>query len=71
MSTDPPADPPPPSSSSTAQRVHLTATHLALRDAIEKNIYNKLKNRSFVHTPVLDDVFLGETGMATKFDTIF
>jgi hypothetical protein len=46
-------------------------THLALRDAREKNIYNKLNSRSFVHTPVLDEVFLYEIGMATKLDTIF
>ena len=71
MSTDPPADPRPPSSSAAPQRVLLMATHLALRDAREKNIYNKLKSRSFVHTPVLDNVFLGETGMATEFNTIF
>jgi hypothetical protein len=71
MSTNPPADPQPPSSSATPQRVLLTATHLVLKDAREKNIYNKLKSRSFVHTQVLDDVFLGETDMATEFDTIF
>jgi len=71
MNTDPPIDPQPPSSSAAPQRVLLTATHLSLKDAREKNIYNKLKRRSFVHTPVLDDVFLGETGMETEFDTIF
>jgi hypothetical protein len=70
MSTNPPADAQP-SSSSAAQRVLLTVTNLALRDAREKNIYNKLKSRNFVHTPVLDDVFLCETGMATELDTIF
>jgi len=47
------------------------ATHLALRDLREKNIYNKLKNRSFIHTLVLDEVFLYETGMAIELDTIF
>jgi hypothetical protein len=56
MSTDPPVDAQP-SSSSVAQRVLLMATHLALRDAREKNTYNKLKSRNFVHTPVLDEVF--------------
>jgi hypothetical protein len=71
MSTDPPADPQPPSSSTAPQRVLLMETHLALKDAREKNIYNKLKSRRFVHTLVFDDVFLSETGMATKFDTIF
>jgi len=60
MCTDPPADPQPPSSSA-AQRVLLTGTHLALKHAREKNIYNKLKSRNFIHTPVLDDVFLDET----------
>jgi len=45
-------------------------THLALRDLREKNIYNKLKNRSFVHTPVLDEVFLYETRMTTELDII-
>jgi hypothetical protein len=53
------------------QRILLTATHLAFKDAREKNIYHKMKSGSFVHTPVLDDVFLGETCMKTKFDTIF
>ena len=70
MSTDPPADSQPPSSS-TAQRILLMATHLALKDAREKNTYNKLKSRNFVHTSVLDDVFLCEIGMATELDTIF
>jgi len=70
MSTDPPADAQP-SSSSIAQRVLLTVTHLALRDAREKNIYNNLKSKNFVHTPVLDEVFLCETGIATELDTIF
>jgi len=37
-----------------------------MRDAREKNTYNKLKSRNFVHTPVLDEVFLCETGMATE-----
>jgi len=46
-------------------------TYLALRDSREKSIYNKLKNRNFVHTPVLDEVFLYETGVATEIDTIF
>ena len=71
MSIDAPVDSQPPSSSAGPQRVLLTTTHLALRDSREMNIYNKLKNRSFVHTPVLDDVFLDETGTATEFDTIF
>jgi len=71
MSTDPPVDPQPPSSSAAPQRVLLTTTHLALRDVREKSIYNILKSRNFVHTPVLDDVFLCETGMATELDSIF
>jgi hypothetical protein len=70
MSTDPPPHAQP-SSSSAAQRVLLTVTHLALRDAREMNTYDKLKSRNFVHTLVLDEVFLRETGMATKLDTIF
>ena len=28
-------------------------------------------SRSFIHTPVLDEVFLCETGIATELDTIF
>jgi hypothetical protein len=71
MSTNPPAVPQPPSSSTTPQRVLLTATHLALRDLREKNIYNKLKSRSFIHTLVFDEVFHYGTGMATKLNTIF
>jgi len=70
MSTDPPADAQQ-SSSSATQRVLLTVTHLSLRDAREKNIYNKLKSRKFVHTLVLEYVFLCEIGMATELDTIF
>jgi len=42
MSTDPLGDSQPPSSSA-AQRILLTATHLALKDAREKNIYNKIE----------------------------
>lgn len=71
MSNDPPVDHQPMSSSAAPQRVLLTATHLALRDAREKSVYNKLKNRSFIHTLVLDEVFLCEVGMATELDTIF
>ena len=71
MSTDPPVDHQPASSSAAPQRVLLTATHLALRDLREKSVYNNLKNRSFIHTPVLDEVFLCKTGMATELDTIF
>jgi len=71
MSSDPPTEPQPPSSFAAPQRVLLTATHLALWDAREMNIYNKLKSMSFIHTPVLDYVFLRETGMATELDTIF
>jgi len=70
MSTDPPTDAKP-SSSLATQRVLLTVTHLPLRDVIENNICNKLKSRNFVHTPVLDEVFLYEIGMATELDTIF
>jgi len=70
MSIDPPADAQP-SSSSAAQWVLLTANHLALRDAREKNTYNKLRSRNFVHTPVFDEVFLYDTGMATELHTIF
>ena len=70
MSTDPPAIPQPASSSAAPHRVLLTATHLARRDSREKSIYNKLKNRNFVNTPVLDEVLLYKTGMATKLDTI-
>jgi hypothetical protein len=68
MSTDLPADPRPPSSSVAPQRVLLTATHLALRDARSKNIYNKLKDRSFIHTPVLDKVFLCKTGTTDELE---
>jgi hypothetical protein len=70
MSIDPPAVQPA-SSSAAPQRILLTTTHLALRDLREKNIYNKLKNRNFIHTLVLDEVFLCKTGMATELDTIF
>ena len=71
MSTDPPAVPEPASSSAAPKRILLTASHLALRDSREKSIHNKLKNRNFVHTPVLNEVFLCEAGMATELDTIF
>jgi len=71
MSTDPPTIPQPGFSSAAPQRVLLIATHLSLRDLRQKNIYNKLKNKSFVHTLVLDEVFLYEIGMATELDTIF
>jgi hypothetical protein len=52
-------------------KVLLTATHLAFKDARETNIYNDLKSRNFIHTLVLDDVFVCETGMATELDSIF
>ena len=37
----------------------------------EKEIFQQLKNKDFIHTPTLDPILLQETGMDTEFDLIF
>jgi len=38
---------------------------------MEKEVYQQLKNKDFIHTPTLDPILLQETGMDNEFDLIF
>jgi len=71
MSVDP--TPPQASSSSSNQQVKvlLKIGDLGLKTRREKEVYQQLKNKDFIHTPTLDPILLQETGMDTEFDLIF
>ena len=61
-----------PSSSSDQQvKVLLKIGDLGLKTRREKEVYQQLKNKDFIHTPTLDPILLQETGMDTEFDLIF
>ena len=61
-----------PSSSSGQQvKVLLKIGDLGLKTRREKEVYQQLKNKDFIHTPTLDPILLQETGMDTEFDLIF
>jgi hypothetical protein len=49
-----------PASSSVPRRIPLRASYLALRDSWERAIFKNLKDRSYVHTLVLDETLLYE-----------
>jgi hypothetical protein len=71
MSVDPPIAPAPASSSSPAPKILLKPNQLGLRDSHEKDVYKKIKDKEFTHTPAFDLALLQEAGMSTEFDTIF
>jgi hypothetical protein len=71
MSVDPPTAPAPASSSSPAPKILLKPNQLGLRDSHEKDVYKKIKDKEFTHTPAFDLALLQEAGMSTEFDTIF
>ena len=60
-----------PSSSSDPQVKVLKTGDLGLKTYREKEVYQQLKNKDFIHTPTLDPILLQETGMDTEFDLIF
>jgi len=61
-----------PSSSSNQQvKVLLKIGDLGLKTRREKEVYQQLKNKDFIHTPTLDPILLQETGMDTEIDLIF
>lgn len=71
MSVDPAPQQAPSSSSAPRIKVLLKPGDLDLKSRREKDIYQQLKGRYFIHTPTLDPLFLLETGMGTEFDLIF
>jgi hypothetical protein len=71
MSIDPPTAPALVSSSSPAPKILLKPNQLGLRDSHEKDVYKKIKDKEFTHTPAFDLALLQEAGMSTEFDTIF
>jgi len=44
---------------------------LGLKTRREKEVFQQLKNKDFIHTPTLDPILLQETSMDTEFDLIF
>jgi hypothetical protein len=71
MSIDPASPQVPSSSSAPKNKVLLNPEDLDLKSRREKDIYQKLKGRYFIHTPTLDPLLLLETGMGVEFDLIF
>jgi hypothetical protein len=71
MSVDPPIAPAPTSSSSPAPKILLKPNQLGLCDFHEKDMYKKIKDKEFTHTPTFDLALLQEAGMSSEFDTIF
>jgi hypothetical protein len=71
MSIDPPAAPTPTSSSSPTPKILRKPSLLGLRDSHEKEVYKKIKDKEFTHTPAFDLALLQEAGMSSKFDVIF
>jgi len=71
MSIDPTRTQAPSSSSNQQVKVLLKIGDLGLKTRREKEVYQQLKNKDFIHTPILDPILLQETGMDTEFDLIF
>jgi hypothetical protein len=71
MSIDPPTVPAPICSSSPAPKILLEPNQLGLCDSREKDVYKKIKDKEFTHTPAFDLALLQEAGMSSEFDTIF
>jgi len=61
----------PSSSSGTRVKVLLKTGDHGLKTRREKEVFQQLKYKSFIHIPTLDLILLQETGMDTKFDMIF
>ena len=61
----------PSSSTGTRVKVLLKTGDLGLETHREKEVFQQLKNKDFIHTPTLDPILLQETGMDTEFDLIF
>ena len=71
MSVDPTPTQAPSSSSGQQVKVLLKIGDLGLKTRREKEVYQQLKNKDFIHTPTLDPILLQEIGMDTEFDLIF
>jgi len=71
MSVDPTPPQAPSSSSDPQVKVLLKIGDLGQKTRREKEVYQQLKNKDFIHTPTLNPIFLLETGMDTEFDLIF
>jgi len=65
MSIDPTPLQAPSSSSDTRVKDLLKTEDLGLKTRREKEVFQQLKNKDFIHTPTLDPILLQETGMDT------
>jgi hypothetical protein len=71
MSIDPSTAPTPASSSSPTPKILRKPSQHGLRDSHEKEVYKKIKDKEFTHTPAFDLALLQEAGMSSEFDAIF
>jgi len=71
MSVDPTPTQAPSSSAGPQVKVLLKIGDLGLKTRREKEVFQQLKNKDFIHTPTIDPILLQETGMDTEFDLIF
>ena len=71
MSVDPTPLQAPSSSSGPRVKALLKIGDLGLKTRREKEVFQQLKNKDFIHTPTLDPILLQETGIDTEFDLIF
>jgi hypothetical protein len=71
MNVDPRAAPTSASSSSPTPKILRKPSQLGLRDSHEKEVYKKIKDKEFTHTPAFDLTLLQEAGMSSEFDAIF
>jgi len=61
MSVEPTPEPAPSSSSGIRVKVLLKIGDLGLKTHREKEVFQQLKNKDFIHTPTLDPILLQET----------
>jgi hypothetical protein len=62
---------PSPSASPSQGKILTAYVHLHIRRGEEKDRYEKLKNRSFVLTPMFSEEFMQEAGLDSEFSQIF
>jgi len=71
MSIDPTPLQAPSSSSDQQVKVLLEIGDLGIKTRREKEVFQQLKNKDFIHTPTLDPILLQEISMDTEFDLVF
>ena len=62
---------PSPTASPIPERVLTNDVHLRLHRGTEKDRYEQLQGREYLHTPLFDPAFLQETGMNSELQQVF